>query len=64
MKQYTWIERKRIHEKAKEKLGLKKQDEDEFMSECVVEVLSSGEASDPEEAISICQDLWDEGDNE
>ena len=61
---YTWIERKRILAKAKAKLGLKKQDEDEFMSECVVEMLSSGEASDPEEAIAICQDLWDEGDNE
>lgn len=60
---YTWKDRKRILAKAKVKVGIKKQDEDEFMSECVVEVLSSGEASDPEEAISMCQDMWDEMDD-
>ena len=56
---YSWLERYKIHQKAKNKLGLVK-DEDSFMEECIQNVMDSGAASDEDEAESICEVLWED----
>lgn len=56
---YTWLERYKIHQKAKRKLGIIK-DEDSFMEECIQNVMDAGAASDESEAEAICEVLWDD----
>lgn len=56
---YTWLERYKIHQKAKHKLGIQK-DEDSFMEECIQNVMDVGAASDEAEAEAICEILWED----
>lgn len=55
---YSWLERYRIHKKAKVKLGIIK-DEDDFMEECIQNVMDAGAASSESEAEGICEVLWE-----
>lgn len=55
---YTWLQRYSIHQKAKKKLGIIK-DEDSFMEECIQNVMDSGAASDEDDAEAICEVLWE-----
>lgn len=57
---YSYIERRRIHRRAKAKLGLKSyaQGREDFMQQCIDNMVSEG--SDPDDAEMICQLLWDE----
>ncbi len=59
---YTWIERHRIHRKAKEKIGLYDDsgDYEDFMSDCIDGVMNDLEATDEDDAREICQLMWDE----
>lgn len=62
---YSWIERRRIHRRAKAKLGLLKQSPQEhfdFMRQCIESMTSEGSASDEQEAEMICELLWEEQD--
>jgi len=60
---YPWIERRRIHRKAKEKLGKKMNGGDsyqEFMEECVGAMMEDVATLDEDEAIEVCQMVWNE----
>lgn len=54
---YTKLDHYRINVKARAKLGLIKS-EDDFMEECIQNVMDSGAASDESEAEAICEVLW------
>ena len=61
---HKFAERIRIHRRAKAKLGLNKseaQDRRIFMEQCVNEMINEGSAGEEDEALAICQMLWDEG---
>ncbi len=62
LQKYTWIERRRIHRKAKTKLGLIKDigDYDDFMSDCVDNMMDDVDTMDEDTATETCQMLWDE----
>lgn len=62
-----WTECRRIINKAKRMLGLKRgirernaQDRFDFMNQCMQEVMDDGEAADMEDARSICELLYEE----
>lgn len=59
---YTWIERRKIHRKAKEKLGLYDDsgEYDDFMMDCMDGVMGDLETTDEDDARNICQLMWDE----
>lgn len=59
MMPYTWIERYKIHQKAKRLVGDKKS-QDDFMEECIQNVMDAGEADNESEAEAICEILWDD----
>jgi len=56
---YTWKERYIIHNKARLKLGLIKS-KDDFMEECIQNVMDTGAASDEDTAEAICEVLWED----
>lgn len=60
---YKFQERVRIHRQAKRLVGIKSDAGDRFtfMQQCIGELMDEG--SDPEEARSICELLWDEGED-
>ena len=62
MKTYAWIERRRIHRQAKAKLGVKMNGDSyqDFMGECVANMMEDVETMDEEQALETCQLLWDE----
>ena len=62
MNKYTWIERRRIHRRAKAKLGLIKDvgDYEDFMSDCVDNMMADVDTMDEDQANDTCQMLWDE----
>ena len=63
MNRYTWIERRRIHRRAKAKLGLIKQDVgdyEDFMDDCVDNLMDDVETMDEDTARETCQLMWDE----
>ena len=55
---YSWKDRYRIHQKAKRLIGVKK-NHDDFMEECIQNVMDAGAASDEDEAEAICEVIWD-----
>jgi len=60
---YAWIERRKIHHKAKVMLGLVKQDlgdYDDFMDECIDNLTADVETMDEDQARETCQLMWDE----
>jgi len=62
-KRYAWIERRRIYRKAMEKLGKKMNGGDsyeDFMGECVSNLMSDVDTMDENTAMDTCQLLWDE----
>lgn len=59
---YSWLERYKIHKKAKQRVGLIKS-EDDFMEECIQNVMDSGAASSEGEAEAICEVLWEQIDD-
>ena len=62
IKKFAWIERRRIHRKAKEKLGQKMNGDsyEDFMSECVSNLMDDVDTMDEDQALETCQMLWDE----
>ncbi len=62
-KQYSWLQRYRIHRRAKQKLGHSTrdpQDRFEFMQQCMDEMIQSGEAEGADDARDVCELMWDE----
>ena len=61
---YAWIERRRIHRKAKEKLGKKMNgygdNYQDFMEECVGAMMEDVATMSEDEAMEACQMVWDE----
>ena len=62
MKSYNLIERRRIHRRAKAKLGLKAdtQSRDDFIEQCIIEVMAEDSAAGTDDARSICETMWEE----
>lgn len=63
MKKYAWIERRKIHRKAKARVGLVKQDVgdyEDFMDDCIDNMISDVETMDEDQAREACQLMWDE----
>ena len=63
MKKYVWIERRRIHRRAKAKLGQKMNGDgsyEDFMGECVSSMMEDVDTMDEDQAMEVCQTLWDE----
>ena len=62
MKRYAWIERRRIHRAAKAKLGQKMNDGEyqDFMETCVGNMMDDVATLDEDQAMDVCQTLWDE----
>ena len=62
MKKYAWIERRRIHRKAKAKLGQKMDsgEYEDFMTDCVSNMMDDVATLDEDQATEVCQTLWDE----
>jgi hypothetical protein len=58
-----WVERMRIHRRAKALLGMRqKSDErDSFMSQCIDQIQNEGVVDNDEDAEMICELLWEEG---
>lgn len=58
---YTWIERRKIHRRAKQILGYDDSGEyEDFMMDCIDGVMGDLEATDEDDAREICQLMWDE----
>lgn len=60
---YSYIERQRIHRRAKAKCGLLKrdaQDRYDFMQQCISSIVNESDTMDEGDAELICQMLWDE----
>ena len=59
---HTFLERWRIHQKAKRLLGIEKKDSERliFMQQCMEDMQGTGEADDVDDARDICELLWDE----
>lgn len=59
---YTFIERRKIHRKAKQKLGYNDDsgEYEDFMDNCIEGVMGDLEATDEDDARDICQLMWDE----
>ena len=58
---YSWRQRHMIERKARAKVGLlKKQNHDDFIEECVTNLIDDGEAADESEAETMCEIIWDE----
>lgn len=56
------IERKRIHVKAKKKLGLqKKETKNDDVEQCVIDLMDSGEVEDEDDARAICEEIYGDG---
>ena len=64
-KKYAWIERRRIHRRAKTKLGRRMNGDDyeSFMGECVGNLMEDVATLDEDQALEMCQTLWDEEGN-
>ncbi len=62
MAAYTWLERRRIHRRAKAKLNIKQdpQDKFDFLSQCIDALTGDGTAADENEAEMICNLLYEE----
>lgn len=61
--QYTLKERRQIHRKAKRLLGIKQYDATDryiFMSQCMQDMMDSGEAEGVSDARDVCELLWSE----
>lgn len=61
-KKYAWIERRRIHREAKAKLGQKMDGDsyEDFMGECVANMMEDVATLNEDQALETCQMLWDE----
>ncbi len=61
---YSWLQRFRIHQKAKRKLGHRRQfdaqSKYDFMATCMDEMMQSGEADGEDDARDVCELLWNE----
>lgn len=57
----SWIERRRIHRQAKQKLGMPidMQDRADFMTQCVIQMQSEG-IDDIDDARAVCEALIEE----
>lgn len=67
-KKYDIIDRKKIHLKAQRKLGLRKEkkegdksDFQDFMDQCVADLVDSGQFEDEEDAAAVCEMIYEEG---
>ncbi len=60
---HDWLDRQRIHRRAKAMLGLKQNPDDQatFMQQCIDQIQSEGLVDNDEDAETICQLLWEEG---
>ena len=57
------VERKRIHVKAKKKLGLQKEEtKNDDVEQCIIDLIESGECDDVDEARDICEEIYGDGD--
>jgi glucan phosphorylase len=56
---YPYKERYRIQQKAKKKIGALK-DYDDWMDNCISNMMASGAASDEDEAEAICEVIWED----
>jgi len=63
-KRYTWIERRRIYRKAIKKLGKKMNGNtssyEDFMGECVSNLMNDVDTMDEDTAMETCEMLWSE----
>lgn len=58
---YSWRQRHAIERKARAKVGLeKKQSHDDFIEECIANLIDDGEAENADEAEQMCEIIWDE----
>jgi hypothetical protein len=64
---YTHKQRQRINLRAKRKVGLIKrdsdQDKEDFIDQCVSDLVDNGEATDEDAAEEMCERMWEEGDD-
>ena len=58
MPKYTKLERWMIYQKAKAKVGLLKDSEDDFMEVCIENATDNG--MDDDSATTYCEWLWDD----
>lgn len=56
------VARKRVHVKAKRKLGLlKEENKNDDVEQCIIDLMDSGEVEDEDDARAICEEIYGDG---